>query len=170
MFVLIAVASRHQATTGIAAAVADELYRAGHAVDLRPVEEVADLDGVDAVVLGSAIYMGRWLQGARDFAERHRDELACRPLWLFSSGPLGDESKPMIDPEQLVDALSGLAVRDHQLFAGRLDRADLGLGERLVVGMVRAPEGDYRDWDAIRAWAGEVAAALDGSTVPAAAR
>lgn len=115
----------------------------------------------DAVVLGSAIYIGRWLKEATEFTRRHRASLAERPLWLFSSGPLGTE---VVDneeqPKELSELLEMLEPRDHRLFYGALTRDALGFGERMVVKAVRAPEGDYRDWDEIQAWAAAIAAEL----------
>ena len=54
----------------------------------QPAREVMSLEDWDAVVLGSAIYAAHWQKDARRFASRFRTELAARPLWLFSSGPL----------------------------------------------------------------------------------
>ena len=81
-------ASRHGATREIAAAIAVELEDAGLEVDDRPVEEVEEIDGYDAVVLGSAVDVGKWLAPARRLAEERAEELSRRPVWLFSSGPV----------------------------------------------------------------------------------
>jgi menaquinone-dependent protoporphyrinogen oxidase len=87
--------------------------------------------------------------------------LAERPLWLFSSGPLGTE---VVDTEEqakeLSELLEMLEPRDHRLFYGALTSDALGFGERMVVKAVRAPEGDFRDWDEIQAWAAAIAAEL----------
>ena len=161
MHALVAVASKHGGTRGIAAAIAEELRGAGIDTDLRDAGEVTDLAGYDAVVLGSGIYAGNWLPEARGFAERHRAELAKLPVWLFSSGPLGaPDPKPHDDPKRLAAPMGGVEVRDHRVFAGELDPDELGLGERLIAKVVRAPEGDFRDWDAIRGWAREIAVEL----------
>jgi menaquinone-dependent protoporphyrinogen oxidase len=164
MHVLVTAASRHDATREIAAAIADGLARRGIEAEARAVEEVrgGDLRGYDAVVLGSAVYMGRWLKPARAFAREHAAELTARPLWLFSSGPLGPPDHP-VPPEGPADAAELLELtgaREHRLLAGRLERARLGLGERTMARAVHAPEGDARDWEAIDAYAGEIAAAL----------
>ena len=71
------------------------LTAAGLSAEARPVEEVEHVEPYDAVVLGGAAYMFRWLKLALTFARRHRTELAARLVWLFSSGPLGTElSRP----------------------------------------------------------------------------
>ena len=95
MHVLVCVASRHDATAEIGEAIARQLAHGGLAVSFRPPDDVSSLDGVDAVVLGSALYTGHWLEPAVRFAERHADELQSRPVWLFSSGPVGDPRRPL---------------------------------------------------------------------------
>jgi len=163
--VLVTAASRHESTMEIASAIGVELARAGLEVQVHPVGDVRDLDGADAVVLGSGVYMGRWLPPAVDFVARNRDVLRARPLWLFSSGPTGDPPTPVddesIDLSELVD---DLGARSHRIFPGRLDRRRLGFGERAVVGVVRARDGDFRPWPEIVAWADGIAAFLQVPT------
>jgi menaquinone-dependent protoporphyrinogen oxidase len=166
MRVLICTASRHGATTGIGDAIALELRRAGHEVVHRDPAVVDSVDDVDAVVLGSAVYVGHWLRSAVEFAERFGPRLRERPLWLFSSGPVGDPSKPTPDPVDLPAVLAAMDARDHRIFAGRLDRSRLGIGERVVVSVVRAPDGDQRPWPDIAAWAGTIVAELAQSGRP----
>jgi menaquinone-dependent protoporphyrinogen oxidase len=121
------------------------------------------------VVLGSAVYMGNWLGEARRFAERHQQQLAKLPVWFFSSGPLGkDDPLPQGDPERIKDLDQAIKPQDHRVFVGKLDKRTLGLGERLAVKMVHAPEGDFRDWTAVREWARGIAAALIVQQVPTA--
>ena len=167
MHVLVVVASRHGSTLEVAQAIAEELRGAGQEVDLRAADEVASLDPYQAVVLGSAVYVGNWLPEARRFVEQHGAQLETRPVWLFSSGPLGAEDpKPAGDPTRLPELMQATRARDHRIFAGRLDRHELGLGERIVTRAVGAPEGDFRDWEAIRGWARQIAASLDGKRQP----
>ncbi len=161
MKVLVAYASKHGSTKEIAAAIGRALGASGFDVDLRSVEDVEDLDGVHAVVLGSAVYVGRWLAPARHFVDEHAEALSVRPVWLFSSGPLGDPLKPDEDHAVDVDAIVvATSARDHRLFGGKLDRSALGFGERAVVHAVRAPEGDFRDWAEIDRWAAGIAETL----------
>ncbi|MBV9791338.1 MAG: flavodoxin domain-containing protein [Chloroflexi bacterium] len=160
MTILIAVASKHGSTREIAQAIAEDLRAKELVVDLREAGEIASIDGYDAVMLGSGIYAGSWLPEAKHFAETQRTELARLPVWLFSSGPLGDDPQPHDDPQKLAAPLGDVVVRDHRIFVGKLDRQNLGFGERLIARVVGVPEGDFRDWDAIHAWAGEIAVAL----------
>jgi menaquinone-dependent protoporphyrinogen oxidase len=161
MQVLIAVASKHGSTREIADAIAEEMQAAGLRVDVQDVTAVANLEGYDAVILGSALYMGGWLPQARAWAARHAERLATLPVWLFSSGPLEDGlPEPAIPPRGL-DALMQLThVREHRIFAGKLDQPRLGFGERVITRLVHAPDGDFRDWAAIQGWAREIAGSL----------
>jgi menaquinone-dependent protoporphyrinogen oxidase len=162
--VLVVVASKHGATSEIAAALARfladcEVGRAAGltAVSLRA-EEQPDPTPYDAVVLGSAVYVGRWLEPARQYAAGHASELRTRPVWLFSSGPIGEPPFPLDDPHDAGPLTQLTGARSHRLFSGRLEKSRLSFGERAMVTAMRAPVGDFRDWDAIRAWGDEIAA------------
>jgi menaquinone-dependent protoporphyrinogen oxidase len=159
MRILIVVGSKHGSTREIADALGDELQRAGFDAAVADVRDAVPVVEYDAVVIGSALYMGRWLTEARAFVDRNREALAARPVWLFSSGPLGQQ--PASDPAQLEALLASTGARDHRVFVGKLERSGLGVGEKLAVKLVKAPEGDFRDWDAIRAWARAIAGALE---------
>ena len=163
MRLLVASASKHGSTHEIALAIADTLRASGHEVDVRLItdEFEPDLASYDAVILGSAVYFGRWMAEARQFVERHREALSARPTWLFSSGPLGPEGDLMpVDPVQLVDIINAIGARGHQAFDGSLWPDQLGIGEWLTIKVIQAPTGDFRDWPAIRAWADEINDAL----------
>ncbi len=160
MKVLVTVASKHGATQAIGDAVAEVLEEMGLQVDRRAPQDVHDLEGIDAVVLGSAIYAGTWVAGARELVERLDSALRERPVWVFSSGPLGDPPEPEGTGPAIEEAVERLAPRDHRVFAGALDRDDLSFGERAVVKMVKAPYGDFRDWEAVTAWATAIGDAL----------
>jgi menaquinone-dependent protoporphyrinogen oxidase len=160
MHILIAVASRHGGTREIAEALAQELRALRHTVTVRDAGQAA-MDGEDAVIIGSAVYMGNWLPEARAFVTAHQAALRGRPVWLFSSGPLGPgHPYPAADPELLAELLEATGARGHRLFGGRLVMHDLNLGEWLITKATHVTEGDYRDWAAARAWADEIAGAL----------
>jgi menaquinone-dependent protoporphyrinogen oxidase len=159
MRVLITYATRHGSTTGIAEALGAEMVNAGLDVDVRPMAEVDRLGDYQAVVLGSAVYVGRWLPEAVSFIEERAVTLAERPVWLFSSGPVGEpEPKPAGDPEGVAELVDLISARDHRVFAGKIDRAELSFGEKVIVSVVRAPEGDFRDFSAIATYAREIVA------------
>jgi len=162
MKVLVSAASRHGATAEIARTIGDTLQEAGlDAVVLAP-DAVTTLDEYDAAVLGSGVYVGHWMEAATSLVERHAVALASRPVWLFSSGPLGDPPKPADDPADVAEILDLTHAREHRLFAGRVDPSVLGLGEKVILAAERVPDGDFRSWDEVRAWARGIAAALTG--------
>ena len=98
MKVLVCAASKYGATSEIAQAVADVLAERGCEVTVLPPDKVGAVEEFDAVVLGSAVYMGQWMKPARELAERSAGTLASRPVWLFSSGPVGEPAKPADNP------------------------------------------------------------------------
>lgn len=158
--VLIATASRHGSTLDIADEIARVLSRRGCVVVDKAADEVDSVERFDAVIAGSAVYMGRWLPEALSLVTRNADELARRPVWLFSSGPIGDPPQPEGEPQGVSQMVERIRARGHRTFAGRLDPDRLDLGERVIVGMLRAPTGDFRDFPAVTAWAGEIADAI----------
>lgn len=166
MQILVTAASKHGATSEIADLVAGVLTAHGHEVDVLTPERVDDVEPYEAAVVGSAVYAGNWLAPAKRLLERHGDALRTRPLWLFSSGPIGaPEPKPEGDPKGLPELADSLGARGHAVFPGRLDRKLLSLPERAVVRAVRAEEGDFRNWAEIYDWAEVVAAELEPAAV-----
>ena len=163
MKVLVTHASRHGSTAGISAAVAaaiDERFaqhRHQAVVEVAPVARVRSLAGVDAVVLGSAVYVGKWLPPAREFVRAFATELKARQVWLFSSGPLGDPPRPVDEPAEPAALVAVLGAHGHRVLSGALDRGHLRVSERLVASAVHAPDGDFRDWEAIREWGHAIA-------------
>lgn len=158
MNVLVTAASKRGATAEIAEAIRRGLAGEGLATVVQPVADVHDLTAFDAVILGSAVYMGRWLEPARTFAADNAAALRALPVWLFSSGPIGEPPRPDTGKAvDVADLMETTGARAHRLFAGRLDRQQLGFGERAVMVAFRAEDGDFRDWDAIADWAREIA-------------
>lgn len=174
MKVLVAYASRHGSTAGIADRIAAVLNEAGHAATVAPVEDAGPVEDYDAVVLGAAAYMFHWLKPAVRFARKHRAALARRPVWLFSSGPLGTDEvdadgrdvRAAARPREFEKLTRALAPRGERVFFGAYDPAQetVGLGERIARAMPAArdalPAGDFRDWNDIEAWARQIAAEL----------
>jgi menaquinone-dependent protoporphyrinogen oxidase len=174
MHVLVAFASRHGATQGIAERIAETLRRSGVDADARPAASIRTLDGYDAFVIGSAAYMFHWLKDASDLVRRQRTVLRTKPVWLFSSGPTGTEpldakgrdQKIAAIPREMPELQRTLNARDHRVFFGayELDRTPIGLAERFVSLMPAAkaamPAGDFRDWPEIEAWAADIAREL----------
>lgn len=161
MRVLVTAGSKHGATTEIAAAIGRRLGEAGLEVDVLDPDNVTTLDGIDAAVVGSGVYAGSWLASTRRLIERHEEGLRSMPVWIFSSGPLGDPPKPAgeesVDVSWVVEKVN---PREHRIFAGKLDKSVLGFAEKAIILAVRAEEGDYRDWDAIESWSSSIATSL----------
>ena len=106
------------------------------------------------------------VKAAWELVARCVDALAARPVWLFSSGPVGDPPKPEEDPVDVAEVLAATRAREHRVFAGKLVRKQLAFPERAIVSALRVPEGDFRDWAGITEWAGAIATAL-GARSPA---
>lgn len=168
MRVLVVVASRHGSTRSIAARLALQLSGRGHSTEIDDVSDrhhahSVDIAQFDAAVIGSAVYEGHWLREVRRFVYQNAAELQQRPVWLFSSGPIGDEQVG-VDQKHIAELRETVDACGHHVFAGRLDRDALGRMERWIVDVVHAHDGDYRDWSDIDAWAGSIADALDQMT------
>ncbi len=160
MRVLVTAASRHGGTAEMAGWISDGLRVEGHdAVVLDP-DAVLSLDGFDAVILGSGVYAGHWLRAARSFVDRFGRELVARPVWIYSSGPVGDPRRPSGGPADGETMRLASGAREHRVFAGRIDRDTMGIGERAVIMAMRVTDRDDRPRDEVAAWASEIAAAL----------
>ena len=164
MKVLVAVASKHGATTEIGQVIEASIRSSGIDVELKPIEEVTALGPYGAVVIGSGVYSGHWMRHAREFVEVHEGELKQLPVWLFYSGPVGDPPKPLENPAEVADVVKRLGARGHRLFPGRIEGSDLGISERALVALVRAPDGDFRPWSDIATWAEAIAGQLEESS------
>ena len=163
--VLVAYASKYGATAEIAEKIGQVLNQAGLATDVLPANRAGDLSVYAAVVLGSAVYMGQWRKEAVKFLTNHEQELAKHQVWLFSSGPAGEG-----DPVELMNGwrfptaqqaiADRIQPRDIAVFHGSVDLTKLNFIEKWLLNNVHSPIGDYRDWQAITAWAEAIAAEL----------
>jgi menaquinone-dependent protoporphyrinogen oxidase len=151
MKVLVCAATKYGATGEIANVVADVLAEKGLEVTVIPPEQAGAIEQFDAVVLGSAVYMGQWMKPARELVDRSAAALAARPVWLFSSGPVGEPAKPAENPVDVSKILQSTKARDHRVFTGRLVRKHLSFPDRAMASAIRAAEGDFRNWAEIRA-------------------
>ena len=170
MIVQVICGTRLGATRQIADRIAHRLARAG--LDARSLApgDLADEPRADAYVLGSGVYAGHWQKAIAAFARDHAARLKQRPVWLFSSGPVGDLAvgAAPTEPHEARELRRLLDARDHRVFAGALDRdkvdgSDLSRLERAITRRF-IPEGDWRDWDSIDRWADEIASSLLGTS------
>ena len=162
MTVLVAYASKYGSTQEIGELIGSEIRRQGLETDVLSVGEVDDVTGYDVLVLGSAVYMGRWLGSARHFVEEHADELAVRPTWLFSSGPIGEPLRPRDgDAVQIDEIVAATHAKEHRVFPGKLDRSKLNCCEWALTYALRVRPGDFRNDDAVSAWARKIASTVE---------
>ncbi|MFJ8942574.1 flavodoxin domain-containing protein [Streptomyces sp. NPDC102395] len=155
--VLVTYGSMNGSTAQIAETVGDVLRKYGLTVEALPAQSVASVESYDAVVIGGGLYAGRWQRHARRFLRRHRRDLAERPLWLFSSGPLdASASERDIPPVPGVKkAMIRLDAREHVTFGGCLEEGAKGWVARMI--LRNGKGGDFRDFTAIETWAAHVA-------------
>ncbi len=165
MKVLVTAASNHGATAEIAVAIGAVLSDRRLDTIVAAAEEVTRVDDYDAVILGSAIFAGHWLDAAAALVDRSAGAWSARQVWLFSSGPIGDPTHRHIagmgeDPLDLRYTLHLTGAREHRMFGGMLDRKSLPFAQRTVTRMFRGLEGDFRDWNQVSAWAAGIADVL----------
>ena len=164
--VLVAYASKYGATREIAEKIGDVLNHAGLRVDVQPVESVRDIYTYQAVILGAAVYIGKWPKEAVKFLQAHEKTLASRPVWLFSSGPTG-EGDPMqlLEgwhlPEDVKPVVSRIHPKGITVFHGYINPEKVNFIEAWAVkNLVKKPMGDFRDWKAITDWATRITETL----------
>jgi menaquinone-dependent protoporphyrinogen oxidase len=170
MNVLVTAASKQGATGEIADAIARTLRKRGLDTTVLAPERVEDVRGYDAFVIGSAVYMGHWLEPATDLVRRSGAEIADRPVWLFSSGPVGDPKRKLVqqmgaDPVELAAMLAQTRAREHRMFAGKLVKEHVNRAQRISLSIFRGFAGDFRNWAEIDRWASQIADALVGRGV-----
>ena len=166
MKILVAYASRLGSTREIAERIAGRLQMHGFEALALRARGVDNVPAYGAVIVGSAVYAGKWLDEATQFVHANRAALAARPVWLFSSGPVGQlpaNVEPSA-PRVVRDLMSEIDGLGHRVFFGAFERttidtSDLGRAERFVAKRF-IPTGDFRDWEAVDAWADEIAGEL----------
>ena len=185
MRVLVACASKYGSTKGIADFIGEKLGQSGIEADVKSVEDVRDIAPYDAFVIGSAVYMYHWMKEAKQFVIKNRKLLSTRPVWLFSSGPVGKEAmdakgrdlKEVSGPKELEELTEAVNPRDHHVFFGAFYGSRLtvmyALGYKIAQKSKEAreamPEGDFRDWKEIEAWAAGISGSLAVAHPPASA-
>ncbi len=172
MRVLVVYGSQYGSTEGIAGRIVDKLVAGGHEAAGMAARNVRDIAGYDAFVIGSAVYMGSWMKEVSEFVRRNVQVLSARPVWLFSSGPLGTETKDaqgrdlreVSVPKEIAEFEPMLHARGHHVFYGALGHTKLKFAHRalwaLPAGRKLLIEGDFRDWAEIEGWARSIAEAL----------
>lgn len=165
MKILVAYASKYGATADIAEKIGELLRQEDFQADVTPIKDTGDLTQYDAFIIGSASYMGQWKKEAFGFITKNEKLLSRKPLWIFSSGPTGkgdaiELMKGWRFPEKLRPVIDRIKPRDITVFHGSIDIKKLNLFERLIIRMVKAEYGDFRDWHTISSWTKMVATEL----------
>jgi menaquinone-dependent protoporphyrinogen oxidase len=158
--ILVAYASRFGSTAEIAQAIGKVLQSAGLDVTVTELNLVMDLEGYNAVVIGGPLYMGKVVSEVGKFVGRHAKTLLRMPVAVFTAGtsPLSPNPVQRENAQKaLRSAVSPIDPIAETVFAGRLDPSKLPFFQRKMTEMVKAPIGDFRDWEAIAKWARDVA-------------
>lgn len=154
--ILVTYATRGGSTFEVAVCVAEVLRAAGASVDVTYVTAVHEVQGYDAVVVGSAIRMGRWLPEAVAFVQTQRESFSHIPIAYFLvSGLLRNDTpetrrtvRAFLNPVRKMIEPTSIG-----LFAGKIDYSRMDGSDRSIAEGVSSSEGDWRNWEAIRGWA-----------------
>ncbi len=164
--ILVTYASKYGSTREIAVWIGEVLGQAGLKAAVLPVNDVHGLSAYRAVILGSAVYIGKWQKAAVEFVRSQEGVLAKRPVWLFSSGPTGEgNAVDLVEGKRLPAELEPVAERIHPrdvaVFHGNIDPGKINFTEKWAIkNFKKKPFGDFRNWTAITAWAKNVANAI----------
>jgi menaquinone-dependent protoporphyrinogen oxidase len=159
--VLVTYASKYASTGGVAEAIGKELCGKGLTADVALIRNAGDLGLYQGVVVGSAIYMGKWMPEATDFVKKNRDILGRIPVAYFlvcitlAQPTEKNRSKVLSYMEPIMKAVPEIRPLDIGTFAGGLDYNKLSWLNKRILKAKGAPEGDFRDWNSIRTWAQE---------------
>lgn len=170
MRVLVAYATRHEATAEIAAKIGEVLTENLFSVDVLEIRKIDDLSSYSAVIVGSSIYFGDWHKEMINFLKAHEKVLVTKEVWIFSSGPTGEKDTTELlaewrFPFKMRPVLESIQPHEAVVFFGNLDLEKLNFIEKGVVKMIKAPVGDFRDWDEIQAWAISIANSLKAAAL-----
>ncbi len=164
MKALVVYGTKSGCTEGIAKKIGETLAAAGATVDVRPASEAGSPDGYDAVIVGSGVRAGTWHEAARTWVEANTSALKAVPVALFTCGlTTANAPEKVAEVRAYTDPLleaTGLEPVDVGVFAGWNEPKRFSFVERTIMKLMKAPEGDFRDFDAIAAWTDEVAGKL----------
>ena len=162
--ILVAYATKCGSTIDVSHAIGDTISQYGVSVDVKRIKEISDISEYDAAVVGSAIRMAKWLPEATDFVISNKDKLNKIPTAIFSVHILNLDNSPesMKNRSAYTESVREiLTPKAETFFPGKIDQSLLSIFERLLFKMIKSPEGDFRDWDAIQSWASQVAVLIE---------
>jgi len=165
--ILVAFASKYGSTSEIAERIGEVLTSGGHQAEVKEVNRINDLKDYDAVIIGSAVYIGKWRKDAVRFMKVHEPELKTMRVWIFSTGPTGKgDPEKLLEgwnlPENVKPIVNSIKAEDVIVFHGSLDMDKLNGLHRFMIKKVKAPVGDFRVWEDIDAWARGIAEMMNG--------
>lgn len=163
--ILITYASKHGSTAEIAEKIHEIFTNHGLKCEIKSVEDVNDISAYETIVLGSAVYIGQWRKSTVKFLKKNEETLIKKKLWLFSTGPTGKGDpvellKGWKYPDALKDTIDKISPEEITVFHGALNEAKLNTFEKMTIKMVKAPMGDYRDWEQVKLWANDIIKSL----------
>lgn len=151
-------------TQGIAERIGATLAARGSAVDVVAASDKPDPAGYDAVIVGSGVRVGSWHGSVKEWVAANAALLRQVPTAFFTAcltmaaePAKADEVRAYTNP---LAEETGLEPVDIGLFAGMNEPKRFSLPERLVMKAMKAPQGDFRDFEAVSAWADLVAGKL----------
>lgn len=155
---IIIVGSEYGSTYEIADRLCDEFIRKKLPTVIAYPEDITSLEGYDVIILGSAVYLGKWVKPMRKFVDTFSDELLKKTCYLFSSGPVGKPLKPEYSKAVSInEIIRKTDAKEHKLFSGKLNKSYLRMSEKMITTALHIKEGDYRNWKEIKSWAKHIA-------------
>jgi menaquinone-dependent protoporphyrinogen oxidase len=164
--VLVAYATKYGATAKVAETIGEALRQKGIEADVRLAKEPADLPQYAGVVLGSPVYVGRWMSEAMRFVKDHHEMLSNMPVAYFTVGMMlrddleGGRKEHSDAIEEAHRMAPEVNLVEIGMFVGAVDKRKMGFFPRLILTLKKVEEGDFRDWEAIRNWGYAVAEKL----------
>ncbi len=161
--VLVVYATGTGCTAGIAERIGKTLTAAGSTVEIVSAKDAPIAAGYDAVLVGSGVRAGSWHKVAKEWVAANAVTLKTVPVAFFTVCLTMADAEKANDVRVYTDALiaeTEVEPVDVGLFAGWNEPAEFPFVERTILKLMKAPTGDFRDWDAIDAWTAEVAVKL----------
>src|SRR4030042_4569873 len=158
--ILVAYPSQYGSTGGVAEAIGKELCSKGAKADVCLMRNVKNLSSYQGVVVGSAIFRGKWMSEAINFVKANAEVMSRIPVAYFMvcltmRQPTEENRRKalsFLDP--VLQTIPQVQPVDIEPFAGALHYNNLSGLNKIIMQSKGSPEGDFRDWETIRAWAG----------------
>jgi menaquinone-dependent protoporphyrinogen oxidase len=157
--VLVAYASKYGSTGGVADAIGKELCGKDVAADVVLIKNANNISSYQGVIIGGAVYMGKWMSEAVDFVKKNKDALCKVPVAYFlvcmtlAQPTEKNRAKVLSYMDPILKAVPEIKPVGIGTFAGAMDYNNLSWINKKILKSKGSPEGDFRDWTAIRTWA-----------------